>query len=122
MSHTKVAVYRRDSPGYHKCVPQGIYPANITQFHLRYEVQRGKCTFERLPDGTDYKAAVRAALRKELSFEEVPALQAKRVVPKPVALAGLTPIESAVEAYLDTLWAEGNLRSRHTSITWRNVN
>src|SRR5579862_3349671 len=83
MSHTKVAVYRRDSTGYHKCVPQGIYPANITQFHLRYEVQGGKRTYERLPDGTDYKSAVRAALRKELSFEEVRSLQAKRVVPCP---------------------------------------
>jgi integrase len=112
MSHTKVAVYRRDSTGYHKCVPQGIYSANTTQFHLRYEVQRGKRTFERLPDGTDYKSAVRAALRKELSFEEVPALQAKRVVPEPVAITGLTPIQSAVDAYLDGLWAEGNLRSK----------
>ena len=92
MSHTKVAVYRRDSTGNHKCVPQGIYPANITQFHLRYEVQRGKRTFERLADGTDYKSAVRAALRKELSFEDVPSLQAKGVAPKPVAITGLTPI------------------------------
>src|SRR5579872_3899088 len=112
MSHTKVAVYRRDSTGYHKCVPQGIYPANITQFHLRYEVQRGKRAYERLPDGTDYKSAVRAALRKELSFEEVLSLQAKRLVPKPVAITGLTPIQSAVETYLDALWAEGNLRSK----------
>ncbi len=110
MSHTKVAVYRRDSTGYHKCVPQGIYPTNTTHFHLRYEVQKGKRTYERLPDGTDYKSAVRAALRKELSFEEVPSLQAKRVAPTAVAITGLTPIQSAVEVYLDALWAEGNYR------------
>jgi len=91
MSHTKVVVYRRDATGYHKCVPQGIYPANTTQFHLRYEVQKGKRTYKRLPDGTDYRSAMRAALQKELSFEEVPSLQAKRVVPKPVAISGLTP-------------------------------
>jgi hypothetical protein len=109
--HTAVVVYRRESGKYFKCVPQGIYPANTTRFVLRYEVQQGKRTWEKLPKGTDYKAAVRTALQKQLSFEEIPSL--KQVAPKPVpAIMGLTPIQSAVEAYLDALWAEGNLRSK----------
>jgi integrase len=113
MPHTKVAVYRRDSTGYHKCVPQGVYPANKTQFHLRYEIQKGRRTYERLPDGTDYKRAVRTALQKEISLDEVPSLPFKtKPLPKPAASPGLTPISAAVEAYLDGLWAEGNLRAK----------
>jgi integrase len=112
MPHTKVIVYRRDATGFHKCVPQGIYPADKTQFHLRYEIERGKRTYERLPDGTDYKAAVRAALQKELSFDEVPSLQAKRITPKPIAVPGMTTLRNAADAYIDALNAEGNLRAK----------
>jgi hypothetical protein len=77
------------------------------------QIQNGKRTYESLPDGTDYKRAVRTALQKEISLDEVPSLPFKtKPVPKPAASPGLTPISAAVEAYLDALWAEGNLRAK----------
>jgi integrase len=113
MPHTKVAVYRRDSQGkYHKCVPQGIYPASSTTFVLRYEIERGKRTWEKLAPGTDYKSAVRAALQKELTLDEVPSLAMARLPKVAVVPNGLTPIRAAVDTYIDALWADGNLTSR----------
>jgi integrase len=112
MRHTKVAVYRRESGKYHRCYPHGIYPANRTTFVLRYEISRNKRTWEKLPTGTDFKTAVRAALQKELALAEAPAALPTKSVPKFTTIVGLTPIRAAVDAYIDGLWAEGNLRAK----------
>jgi|HubBroStandDraft_6_1064221.scaffolds.fasta_scaffold1197117_2 hypothetical protein len=112
MSHTKVAVYRRDSTGYHKCVPQGIYPTNTTHFHLRYEVQKGKRTYERLPDGTDYKSAVRAALRsRSRMVSSVPAadstLKAAKISLEPILkTVNLTTEQHAPPQFIVTFMEE----------------
>lgn len=114
MSNSKVAVYQRDAKGkFHKCYPQGIYSPNRTTFYLRFELQQGKRTYERLPSGTDYKAATRAALQKELSFDDPPTLVAKHT-PKPLAVVpnGLTSLTAACDAYIDGLYADGNLTPR----------
>src|ERR1700744_3135547 len=112
MRHTKVAVYRRELGRYHKCYPHGVYPASTTTFVLRYEVERDKRTWEKLPAGTDFKAATRAALQKELALDEAPPVIRPKPVPQVTTLPGLTPIRAAVDAYINALWAEGNLRAK----------
>ena len=116
---SKVSLYHRDANGYHRCDPRGIYPADSTTFVLRYEKERDKRTWERLPPGTDFATARRMALEKELFLSShegrFPTLKVRLVPMRTDA----TPagdrrirIAHAIEKYIDALWAEGNQRPR----------
>lgn len=101
----KVSLYHRDSAGYHLCDPRGIY-SRTTKFVLRVEKEKGKRTWEKLPNGIDYATARRKALERELADAPVP-------FPNPTKKApGLTKIADAVDAYINALWADNNLRPR----------
>jgi integrase len=105
--HGRVSVYRRDSSGkYHRCDPRGVYSRDTT-FVLRYEAERGRRVWEKLLAGTDHTAARRKALERELALTGTPSLSKAPVKHKPVP--GLTRIRDASDAYIDALWAEGNL-------------
>jgi integrase len=108
--HTTVAIYRRDRDGkYHKCDLRGVYPRNDTTFVLRYEAERDRRVWEKLPAGTDYSAARRMALEKELALSAVKLPGAKAPASKPAPVPGRTRIKEAIDAYIDALWSEGNL-------------
>jgi hypothetical protein len=109
--HTTAAVYRRDRDGkYHKCDPRGVYPRNDTTFVLRYEAERGRRVWETLLAGTDHVTVRRAALEKEFALTGTPSLS--KAPAKPKAVPGFTRIRDAPDAYIDALWAEGNLAPR----------
>ena len=48
--NTKVSLYTRDSGGYRKTDPRGIYPADSTTFVLRYVGDDMKRVWETLPE------------------------------------------------------------------------
>ena len=105
--HGRVSVYRRDSNGkYHFCDPRGNYSRDTT-FVLRYEAEKGHRVWETLPPGIDPTTARRKATERELVLMSPPTLSKAPAKPKPVP--GFTRIKDAVDAYLDALWAEGNL-------------
>jgi integrase len=105
--HGKVSVYKRDSKGrYHFCDPRGVYSRDTT-FVLRYEAERGRRVWETLPPGTDHTAARRRALERELALTGTPTVSKAKAAPKTVP--GFTRVKDAGDAYIDALWAEGNL-------------
>ena len=105
--HGRVSVYRRDSDGkYHFCDPRGNYSRDTT-FVLRYEAEKGHRVWETLPAGTDHTTARRKALERELVLTGTPSLSKAQAKPKVVP--GYTRLRDAADAYIDALWAEGNL-------------
>jgi hypothetical protein len=105
--HGRVSVYRRDNNGkYHFCDPRGVYSRDTT-FVLRYEAEKGRRVWETLPLGTDHTAARRKALERGLALTGTPTLA--KTPAKPKAVPGFTRIAVAGDAYIDALWAEGNL-------------
>ena len=108
--HGRVSVYRRDCKGkYHRCDPRGVY-ARGTRFVLRYAAEGQRRVWEPLPAGTDHTTARRKAAERERALMSPPTLS--KALEKPKPMPGFTRIRDAADAYLDALWAEGNLRAR----------
>lgn len=111
-STRRVALYSRDNKGYHFADPRALFVLG-TKFYLRFEMD-GTRQWEALPKGTNHKEARKLLLDKEIELENqmviVPGL--KQAPPKPSVISGYTSIHSAIDAYIDALWAEGNLRAK----------
>jgi integrase len=106
----KVSLYHRDNKGYHLCDPRGVYPRGDTTFVLRYEAERGRRVWEKLPAGTDYAAARRMALEKELALHAPPTgFPGSTRKEKPAPTPGRTKIRDAADAYINALYTENNL-------------
>jgi hypothetical protein len=99
--HTTAAIYGRDRDGkYHKCDLRGVYPRNDTTFVLRYEAERDRSVWEKLPAGTDYSAARRMALEKELALSAVKLPGAKAPASKPAPVPGRTGCPRSLDTFL----------------------
>lgn len=111
--NTKVSLYTRDSGGYRKTDPRGIYPADRTTFVLRYVGDDMKRVWETLPKNTDFATARKLCLQKELRLSD-PALntpslhrEPTKILPVPTG-DGRVRIADAIEKYIDQCWAENN--------------
>jgi integrase len=105
--HTRVSVYKRDNKGkYRFCDPRGNYSREST-FVLRYTAEGDRRVWETLPAGIDHTTARRKAVERELALTGTPTLSKAQA--KPIVLPGFTRIRDAGDAYIDALWAEGNL-------------
>ena len=80
--NTKVSLYTRDSGGYRKTDPRGIYPADRTTFVLRYVGDDMKRVWETLPKNTNFAAERKLCLEKELRLSN-PALNAPSLRKEP---------------------------------------
>jgi site-specific recombinase XerD len=110
--NTTVSLYIRDSRGYRKTDPRGIYPKDRTTFVLRYVGDDMKRVWETLPKNTDFATARKLCLEKELRLSD-PALNTPSLKHVPVkvlpASDGRVRIADAIREYIDMLWAENNL-------------
>src|SRR6267142_4411150 len=107
-----VSLYHRLPNGkYESCVPQGIYIRG-TKFILRlYEA--GHRSWKPLPEGIDYLSAKRMALKKEESLcgGEIAENHQSTVKADPVS-TGKIRLRDVVDAYLDKLYRDNNLRPK----------
>ena len=111
--NTKVSLYTRDSGGYRKTDPRGIYPADSTTFVLRYVGDDMKRVRETLPKNTDFATARKLCLEKELRLSNpalnTPSLRKEPTKDLPVPAGdGRVRIADAIEKYIDQCWAENN--------------
>jgi hypothetical protein len=116
MPNNKVTLYTRATDGkYRKADPRGIYGKD-TAFVLRFVGDNMKRTYETLPRGPDFATARRLCLEKELALSN-PAQNTPSLKHPPKAHAvpadnGRVRIPDIIDAYVNALWSENNLRAR----------
>src|SRR6266481_4356027 len=106
-----VSLYHRLPNGkYEYCVPQGIYIRG-TKFVLRlYEA--GYRRWEPLPEGIDYVSAKRIALEKGAALQGSPIAESHQSTVKAAPVPGKTRLRDVVDAYIDKLHRDNNLRPK----------